>query len=266
MSEEREKPESQDSGGDFDLEEEYLEEDDLAEEDLSEELKPSGGDADKASPEQIEEQPERTRRERPGRRERQAEREIRELRERVERQERDLSLSRQTQQQPRVDPYEAQRREQQWREQVSMLPPDQAAAAWAERTRNEVSQALIGQQQTLTDQIDRTSWDAACRSDPVRARFTGQVEQVMSTMPPSAARNRETIFTYLYGQEALRQRNQGSAKQRLSAKRRVDAQTTKPGAARSDGTRERGQGRGDFNSLSTEERWARLRNSSARLG
>lgn len=253
MSEEREGADAPDDG--YELDDQFAEPDEAGGEEVIED------GAEDAPSEQIQERP--PTRSHPGRRERQAARELRELRERVERQERDLQQARQYQQ-PRLDPYEAQRREQAWRDQVALLPPDQAAAAWAERTRNEVNQALVSHQSTLADQMDRTSWEAACRGDPVRARLSNQVEQLLAGMPPSQVRNRETVFTYLYGQEALKQRTSQTARQRQAAQRRVAAQTTSPGATRSDGVRQRGQP-GDTSGMSTDERWNRLRNSGRPL-
>lgn len=230
--------------------------------DQAEEL--DAGDADEAPPEEeiAERPPER--RPQPGPRQRLA-RENRELKERTERLERDLAQIRQQQAAPRADPYEAQRREQEWLNQVALLPPDQAAAAWAQRTRGEVAAALQQNQQTVTDQIDRTSWDSACRTDPVRRQYARQVEEIIQGLPPSAIRNRETVFAYVYGKEVLRRREAGLRPQRQAAARRVAQQTTRPanGAARSDGPRQREQT--NSSNASVEERWRRLMESGRPL-
>ena len=242
------------------------EQDDLEPDSQEEELDQSEefdtGDADEVPPpEAIAERPAERRRQ-PGPRERHA-REIRELRERAERQDRELQALRQQQTAPRADPYEAQRREQQWLQEVSVLPPDQQQAAWNQRTRNEVGAALAQQQQAITDQIDRTSWDAACRNDPLRQQYSRRVEEIISGLPPSAIRNRETVFAYVYGQEAIRQREARVGPQRQAARRRVAAATTQPGNARSDGVRQREQT--NSGNASIDERWQRLKDSGRPL-
>jgi hypothetical protein len=233
MSEDRpgtQEPAEQDD--ELDLDEE-LEEPDTGDE------QPAEGDDDGGDePPSTDEPTAAKTQQRPGRRERQS-REIRELRERLERNERELA-ARSYQPPPRVDPAEQARREAQEREQVALLSPDQQINYWRERDRREFASALQTQNAQITDQIDRSTWDSACRSDPVRQRMSAQVEQQFRDLGgPGRAPTREVIFTYLYGQEALRQKTRTSGRQRQAAQRRVASQTTRPAGGRSDVQRDR---------------------------
>lgn len=173
---------------------------------------------------------------RPGREERRRA-ELRELRERVERQDRELArVSGQVQQQPqRIDPAELARREQAEREQVALYPVEQQLAYWRDKDRREINQTLLNQQIQIGETIDKRDWDAECRRDRVRDRFSARVEDTLRA-ERQAGRNptRETIFKYLYGEAALQQRQGQGDRQRRNGAARVRAQTTQPAGGRSD--------------------------------
>jgi hypothetical protein len=234
MSEDRTgTPEPAEQEDELDLDEEFEEPATGEEQDAGED---DGGD-EPPSTEPTE--PAARTQQRPGRRERQS-REIRELRERLDRNERELANARSYQPPPRVDPAEQARRDAQEREQVSLLAPDQQINYWRERDRRDFATALQAQNATVTDQIDRSTWDSACRSDPVRQRMAAQVEQQFRDLGGAGrAPAREVIFTYLYGQEALRQKQRTGGRQRQAAQRRVAGQTTRPAGGRSDVQRDR---------------------------
>jgi hypothetical protein len=70
--------------------------------------------------------------------------------------------------------------------------------------------------------------------------MSAQVEQQFRDLGGAGrAPTREVIFTYLYGQEALRQKTRTSGRQRQVAQRRVASQTTRPAGGRSDVQRDR---------------------------
>jgi hypothetical protein len=171
--------------------------------------------------------------------------ELRELRERLERNERELQGYRQQQASPRADnSAELARIAAYERDQLPLLSPHEISAYYAQKTERTLGAALSQFQQRTADSIDRTSWDAACRSDPIKARLSAEVERVrLDEAREGRFPSRDTIFTFLYGQEALRGRNRQTASQRAAAQRRVRAQTTRPGAARSDVGRERSTAR-----------------------
>ncbi len=200
------------------------------------------GDEDAEEPEGDEEpaaaEPAQQRR-RPGREERRRA-EVRELRERLERQDRELATVRGQIQQPRVDPAEQARRDQAEREQVMLYPPEQQIAYWRDRDRREIAQVLQSQQLQFGEHLDKQGWESACRSDAVRQRFADRVEATLAS-ERQAGRNpqRETVFQYLYGGEALKQRQRKAEPQRKAANARVRGQTTQPGGGRSDVQRER---------------------------
>lgn len=174
---------------------------------------------------------------RPGRRERQSA-EIRELRETVRRLERE---TRERQQQPpasRIDPAEQARRDQAERDYVAQLPYEQQSAYWYNKQRQENTSLILGMQQNVSDQIDKSSWDLACRGDRVRAAFADRVEDLFrAERAQGRVQSREILFKYLYGEEVDRQRSQKDDRQRRDAATRVRRETVRPANARSDAAR-----------------------------
>lgn len=168
---------------------------------------------------------------------------IRESREQIARLERDLQQLRQQQAQPRIDPYEQQRRDQAEREQVALMPLEQQNIYWTNRSEQRVAAALAQQRQELSDQIERASWEQSCRADPMRRRYMQKVEETLNSYGPGQVRPpREIVYKYLVGEEIDRKRAADGGRQRSQAARRVRSQTTQPGNGRSDAPRERTQG------------------------
>jgi len=210
------------------------------------ESEPQGGEREDGEADETEEEggsesaaPVRTER-RPGRREREAAK-IAALTERLERQERELaSIRSHPQRQPQADPAEVARREQAEREQVAVLPLDHQIAYWRDKDRRENQQNLVNLQAQMADSTDRMAWEAKAANDPVRKRFSDRIEQALQA-ERAQGRNfsRDILFYALYGHEVDQQRAKQGNKQREAAQRRVRAQTTQPGGARSDVTRQR---------------------------
>ena len=174
-----------------------------------------------------------------GRNERRAA-EIRELRERNERLERDVEAIRSQQGRAPVDPAAQERAEAQWWESLQLLSPEQQLRAVRDRERQVIGGALAQQEQRIADRIDKSSWDSSARSDPMRAKFSQRVEREVETARGQGREpHRETIYTYLVGQEVLRQRGLKMAQQQNGGRRRVAAQRTTPAGGRSDSVRER---------------------------
>jgi len=227
MSEER------DDGGlpadDVELDEPELEEEQLEEEG-------TGDDQPSEPDEEPEAAAQQTRR--PGRRERQSA-ELRELRERSDRLERELQSVRQ-QPQPRPDnSAELARIAAYERDQLPLLPPDQIARYYDDKTRREVGAILHQQQAQIADQLDRAAWQASLAGNARRSRFAAQVEQTIQGMAPGPSRQREVVYKYLFGDEMDRQAARKAPGQRAAAQRRVQSQRTQPGGGRSDVARDR---------------------------
>lgn len=221
---------------------------DEPEEELDAGEEPEGDGSQEEPAEEPRERAPRTRSQ--GRRERQAAA-IRESREQISRLERELLQLRQQATQPRIDPYEQQRRDQAEREQVALMPLEQQAQYWTNRSEQRVAQALAQQRFELADQIERASWEQSCRADPMRRRYMSKVEETLNSYAPGQVRPpREVVFRYLIGDEIDRKRSADGGRQRNQAARRVRGQTTQPSNGRSDGARARTQGaNGQDNSL-----------------
>lgn len=201
------------------------------------ELDDGEAETGEAPAEEVEPEPQR-RRARPGPRERRERAELRELREEQQRLRQELAQTRQSYQPPRQDPYEAHRAEQAWREQVSLLSPDQQFAAYNQRTEQRVAAALQQQEQRIKDQADRTDWNALCRTDTLAAKYRDRVEALCAGMVPGAV-PRELIFEKLLGEDMRKQRATSVPRQRREAAERVRQQTAAPAGGRSDGARAR---------------------------
>jgi hypothetical protein len=189
--------------------------------------------------EPVDEEPEEPRQQqqqrRPGRRER-LQAEVRELRERSDRLERELRERSQQTQPQRVDPAEQARRDQAEAERVGQLPYDQQMAYWRAKDRAELSAALQQHQLFTANTVDRTSFEAAARVDPVRGRMLAEVEALVAA-ENAAGRypTREQTFYYLLGQQTDRARRSGRTQtQRRQAQQRVARQQTRPAGAGSD--------------------------------
>lgn len=123
---------------------------------------------------------------------------------------------------------------------------EQMAPREAERERKNYyerrfSGALNQVQGQLMDRMDQTSFQAAARNDPSMQRLAGKVEETIANLRAQGKYtiNRDTVFTYLFGQEALQRRTPATNRQRREGQRRIAQQTTRPGSARSDAPRGR---------------------------
>lgn len=123
---------------------------------------------------------------------------------------------------------------------------EQMAPREAERERKNYyerrfSGALNQVQGQLMDQMDRQGFQAAARNDPSMQRLAGKVEETIANLRAQGnyTINRDTVFTFLFGQEALQKRTTAASRQRRDGQRRIAQQTTRPGSARSDASRGR---------------------------
>jgi hypothetical protein len=126
------------------------------------------------------------------------------------------------------------------RDQLPMLPADQIASYYHNKALRTVGEAMSRQEFTISERLDKSSWDAACRSSVRRERFTAQVEETLrSERQQGRNPDRETIYRYLLGDEIERQAGRRAPGQRQAAARRVRSQATQPGSSRSDVARDR---------------------------
>jgi hypothetical protein len=104
--------------------------------------------------------------------------------------------------------------------------------------------------------LDRQSFAQLQRDEPAARRWADQVERVL-TQERAQGRNptRETVYTYLAGKEVRSRSGRDTEQQRRTGARRIAAQTTRPGSARSTAATP-AQRRGDeFSEQSFLERW-----------
>jgi hypothetical protein len=85
--------------------------------------------------------------------------------------------------------------------------------------------------------LDKTNWDATCKTDDLRNEWTFEVEKFRNDRIREQGQyiDREIIFTHLYGKfMASPEGRKGRQTRREQARRRVESQTVRPSSPRSD--------------------------------
>lgn len=171
---------------------------------------------------------------------------IRSLRERarIAEAERDLLRNQpQRQEAPRVDPQQQQQQRQQEYTRISMLPPEDQAAAYHQMMQREVALARL----EAFDLNDRSNFERLKTAHPAASRLGNQVEQILQQQRNQGVYSfsREQIYHYLLGQEVHNRSTQNAGRQRADGQRRVQRQTTRPTRARGDVATGNNRTRGD---------------------
>lgn len=154
--------------------------------------------------------------------------ENREYRERLERLEREREQERQlwNQRQNQVT-------EQQERERLNLMTPEERADYRISRHEQRTAEMLRTSQLQSAAQLDKAAFDARCATSPARKRLAGEVEKRFTEqMRIGQPTDRETIYFYLLGQQA----DNGAASapsQRKQARRRVEQERVAPSSNRS---------------------------------
>lgn len=209
---------------------------DLPEDDLETEE----AEAPEAAEEELEEplpQPQRQ-----SRRERQADN----WRDRAMRAEAERDLLRnqpQRQEAPRVDPQLQQQQRQQEYNRISMLPPEEQAAAYHQMMQREVALARL----EAFDLNDRSNFERLKSSHPAASRLGNQVETILREQRAQGVYSfsREQIYHYLLGQEVHNRSTQNAGRQRAQGQRNVARQTTRAVRTRGDVATGNNRTRGD---------------------
>lgn len=134
----------------------------------------------------------------------------------------------------------AQQERELTKEELALMTPDEMVDYKLGKATKGF-QATIGQIQWNTyEASDKASFNALKATDPLAARYAGEVEERLQAMRAQGQNvDRERLLTFIIGEKA--RAGSGKAKQKAQAngQRRIAAQTTKPGSQRSDqqGTR-----------------------------
>jgi hypothetical protein len=156
---------------------------------------------------------------------------------------------------PQIDPYRQAEYDRQEAERVQMMAPHEVAAYYANKTRQEVSQQMLRGQIETRDMLDRQHFETLKGADPIARRMSDAVENLLI-----AARNqgmnptREMCLNTLFGQEMRAKAQRQADKQRTQGRRRIAAQTTRPGSNGSTAASPRGQRRRDDSDEALEAR------------
>jgi hypothetical protein len=169
-------------------------------------------------------------------------RENAELRERLANLEGRLSAP---QPQQQADPYAAQRAAEAERELLATFTPEQISQHFYQKGMQQTQQALHAIRIEGLDRSDKAAFESRAERSAARAQLAAEVEKTAQQyLRQGQLANREDIFAYLFGKEALRKAERGqSPRARQGAQRRVAAQTTRPGSGRGDVARSANRGR-----------------------
>lgn len=147
-----------------------------------------------------------------------------------------------TQRQPQQpDPATQAREEAALFERWSQMAPHEAERERKDYYERRFSGALNRVTGHLTDQMDRTSFEARCATSKARERLAGRVEEVIGQRRQMGdfSTTREVAFKYLLGEEVDRKTGEATTRQRREGQNRIRSQTTRPGNARGDAPRSR---------------------------
>jgi hypothetical protein len=154
---------------------------------------------------------------------------------------------------PLPDPRAQAAAEQAELERVQMMAPHEVAQYYARRSEERVQQTLLRSQLETRDLMDRQSFAAVQRQEPIAKRLADKVEQTLAQARSQGMNpTREAILNLLVGQEIRDKARQQIESQRRRGARQIAAQTTQPGSPRSNVPSERG--RHDDNSIAAIER------------
>jgi hypothetical protein len=140
------------------------------------------------------------------------------------------------------DPAQLAREQAEEEARVEMMTPAQVARYYAEKTRRDVAQVISGQSFTIQDRIDKQTFDADVRNNPLLARVAPRVEQVLAE-ERRAGRNTDRLIVakYLLGDEMMTRHQTGAPRQRKAAAGRVNGQGGRPVNGAGDAQRQGGR-------------------------
>lgn len=148
--------------------------------------------------------------------------------------------------QPPVDPMAAQRAEQEELQRIAMLPPEEQMGALLSKVRREFNQGLNNVALQSAERADVAAFETLKRQIPAAQRLAGKVEETVRQLRAQGTNNinREAIFKFHLGEEALARAAAGNTRERRQGAANVRRQTTRPANGRGDLARSAGNGRG----------------------
>lgn len=138
--------------------------------------------------------------------------------------------------QPAFDPQAAQRAEQEFRAQLELMSPVDAALAVAQRERALHRQELTQVELRGFDRSDKANFDAMAATDRRAARYAAEVERVLAQRRQMGdyTLGRRDILAFKLGEELLARGATQVRAQRQQANGRVARETTRPASGRGD--------------------------------
>jgi hypothetical protein len=132
------------------------------------------------------------------------------------------------------DPQAQARAEQEWLQQLEMMPPAQAYQAVIQRGRQEFGGALQQLRMEQHELADQARYEASCARSPTRDAYRDRVEQYRAEQRRAGfVIGREEAFHLLYGRDLEARANKARPAQQRAGQRNIARQQTRPTGARS---------------------------------
>lgn len=120
-------------------------------------------------------------------------------------------------------------------ERLSMMDPDDRVNYLLTEQGQRFEARLAQAEFRAEDRADKAAFDAACASDPRRAKFQQDVEDALAQMRRTGTNApRDTVLRYIIGDRALANANKATGRARNAAATNRAAQTARPASARGD--------------------------------
>ena len=169
---------------------------------------------------------------------------IRQLRDRAQRAEREREEERQARVRAEAAAAERGRREsdEQERARISLMTPEERADYRVSRLEQEFDRKLSGLAFQSADQNDKSAFKAMASVNQVYAKHEREVETRLAELRKQGQNvSREVMLKFIIGEKAVERAATSGGRQRAKATERVNRETTRPGATRSDTASVRGK-------------------------
>jgi hypothetical protein len=143
---------------------------------------------------------------------------------------------------PAYDPYRQMELDRAEEERVLQMQPHQVAQYYAQKARQDSSREVMQAKIEVADLLDKQSFELLKQQEPMAARLAPQIEQALAASRQGGFNpTREALYNQMFATEVRAKAKKQAETQRAQGRRRIAAQTTQPGGARSTAPSPRGR-------------------------
>jgi len=133
-----------------------------------------------------------------------------------------------------VDPYRQQEIEQREAERVAQMMPHEQAQYYARKAKDEMSGELMRARIEVADYLDRQSFDLLKQQEPMAERLSTKIEEALAHSRRNGMNpTRVALYNQIFAEEVRAKAKRQADTQRKKGRASIEAQTTRPGSARS---------------------------------